>query len=112
MRFGRALKTTLVARGTDDPPRIKHRKRLIRGSRVRTCAGPGLFNLGNSLFYLRAHQALPHAPSLVFAGVNLGVVALGAGVGMLAFRERLGRINLVALGLVALLAIAVLALAQ
>ncbi|HET7561731.1 MAG TPA: EamA family transporter [Rhodanobacteraceae bacterium] len=71
----------------------------------------GLFNFGNILFYLRAHRALPHDPSLVFAGVNLGVVALGAGVGMLVFRERLGRINLAALGL-ALFAIAMLALAQ
>lgn len=70
----------------------------------------GLFNFGNILFYLRAHRALPHDPSLVFASVNLGVVALGAIVGMLAFRERLGRVNLAALGL-ALVAIAVLTLA-
>ncbi|HET7932406.1 MAG TPA: EamA family transporter [Rhodanobacteraceae bacterium] len=79
----------------------------------RGCAGGvvlGLCNFGNILFYLRAHRALPHDPALVFAGVNLGVVALGAVVGMLAFRERLGRINLAALAL-ALVAIAVLTLA-
>lgn len=71
----------------------------------------GLLNFGNIAFYLRAHRALPHDPSLVFAGVNLGVVALGASVGMLAFRERLGRLNLAALAL-ALLAIALLTLVQ
>lgn len=59
----------------------------------------GLLNFGNILFYLRAHRALPHDPALVFAGVNLGVVALGALVGMLAFREKLGRLNLAALSL-------------
>ena len=50
------------------------------------CGGPllGLANFGNILFYLRGHQALPQHPALVFASMNLGVVALGALVGMLA----------------------------
>lgn len=68
----------------------------------------GLLNFGNILYYLRAHQALPGRPSLVFAGMNLGVVALGALVGMVVFRERLSRINLAGL-LLAALAIGVLA---
>ncbi|MGN6283162.1 EamA/RhaT family transporter [Frateuria sp.] len=68
----------------------------------------GLLNFGNILFYLRAHQALPGQPALVFAGMNLGVVALGALAGMVVFRERLSRINLAGLGL-AVLAIALLA---
>ncbi|MCX7513281.1 EamA family transporter [Frateuria hangzhouensis] len=68
----------------------------------------GLLNFGNILFYLRAHQALPGRPALVFAGMNLGVVALGALAGLLVFRERLSRLNLVALAL-AVLAIALLA---
>ncbi|MFC5742312.1 EamA/RhaT family transporter [Dyella tabacisoli] len=54
----------------------------------------GLANFGNILFYLRAHQALPQHPSLVFASMNIGVVALGALVGILVFRERLSRLNL------------------
>jgi drug/metabolite transporter (DMT)-like permease len=64
----------------------------------------GLFNFGNILFYLRGHRALPQHPSLVFASMNLGVVALGALVGLLLFRERLSRLNLagVALALVAI----------
>ena len=68
----------------------------------------GLANFGNILFYLRAHQALPTQPSLVFASMNIGVVMLGALVGLLAFRERLARINLLGLAL-ALLSITVLA---
>jgi len=68
----------------------------------------GLLNFANILFYLRAHQALPHDPALVFAAMNLGVVALGALVGVLAFGERLSRVNAAGLAL-ALVAIAVLA---
>jgi multidrug transporter EmrE-like cation transporter len=44
----------------------------------------------------------------VFAAMNLGVVALGAVVGVLAFGERLSRVNAAGLAL-ALVAIAVLA---
>jgi drug/metabolite transporter (DMT)-like permease len=68
----------------------------------------GLLNFGNILFYLRAHQALPHDPALVFAAMNLGGVAVGALVGVLAFDERLSRINAAGLAL-ALVAIALLA---
>jgi drug/metabolite transporter (DMT)-like permease len=67
----------------------------------------GLANFGNILFYLRGHQALPQHPALVFASMNIGVVALGALVGLLAFRERLDRINFVGVAL-ALLAIGVI----
>ena len=68
----------------------------------------GLLNFGNILFYLRAHQVLPGRPALVFAGMNLGVVALGTLAGLAVFRERLSRFNLVGLAL-AVLAIALLA---
>jgi drug/metabolite transporter (DMT)-like permease len=64
----------------------------------------GLANFGNIVFYVRGHQALPDHPALVFASMNLGVVALGALVGTLAFRERLSRVNVVGL-LLALVAI-------
>jgi hypothetical protein len=67
----------------------------------------GLCNFGNILFYLRAHRALPRDPALVFASMNLGVVALGALVGLWLFRERLSRLNFAALGL-ALLAVGLL----
>lgn len=67
----------------------------------------GLCNFGNILFYLRAHRALPRDPALVFASMNLGVVALGALTGLWLFRERLSRMNLAALAL-ALLAVGLL----
>lgn len=69
----------------------------------------GAVNFANILFYLRAHRALPDSPSLVFASMNLGVVALGAVAGVALFRERLGRVNAAGL-LLALAAIALLAL--
>lgn len=59
----------------------------------------GLANFGNIVFYVRGHQALPDHPSLVFASMNLGVVALGAVVGTVAFRERLSGVNVLGLGL-------------
>ncbi|MBN8728332.1 MAG: EamA/RhaT family transporter [Xanthomonadales bacterium] len=88
---------------------------LARGTRLdgRGLAGGvslGLLNFGNILFYLRAHRALPDSPALVFASMNLGVVALGALVGLVVFREQLGRLNLAAL-LLALVAIGVLVVA-
>ena len=67
----------------------------------------GLCNFGNILFYLRAHRALPQQPSLVFASMNLGVVVLGALVGIVVFRETLGRTATIGL-LLALAAIALL----
>ncbi len=71
----------------------------------------GLINFGNIVFYVKGHQALPQQPALVFAGMNLGVVALGALVGVVAFRERLTRVNTLGL-LLALVAIALIARAS
>ena len=68
----------------------------------------GAANFGNILFYLRGHRALPAHPALVFASMNIGVVALGAVVGLLLFRERLSRLNLVGV-LLATVAIGVIA---
>ncbi len=68
----------------------------------------GAANFGNILFYLRGHRALPAHPALVFASMNIGVVALGAMVGLLLFRERLSRLNLGGV-LLAVVAIGVLA---
>ncbi|HEY0895139.1 MAG TPA: EamA/RhaT family transporter [Sphingobacteriaceae bacterium] len=53
----------------------------------------GLFNFGNILFYLKAHQALARTPSVVFSGMNIGVIILGSLVGLLIFREKLTRLN-------------------
>lgn len=34
----------------------------------------GIFNFGNILFYLKAHQSFAENPSTVFAGMNMGVI--------------------------------------
>lgn len=66
----------------------------------------GTLNLANILTYIRAHQVLSHSPATVFAGMNIGVVALGTLAGALLFGERTSRTN--QLGL--LLAVAAIAL--
>lgn len=70
----------------------------------------GSLNFGNIVFYVRAHQALPDSPAVVFAAMNIGVVVLGTLVGMLAFGERPGRLNRLGIGL-AIIAIALIAFA-
>lgn len=68
----------------------------------------GAVNFGNIVFYVKGHQALPQQPALVFAAMNIGVVALGSMVGIVVFRERLSRINQFGIAL-ALVAIALIA---
>lgn len=70
----------------------------------------GLLNFGNILFYVRAHQALPDSPAVVFATMNIGVVLLGTAAGVLAFGEKTSPVNRVAIVL-AVVAIALIALA-
>jgi drug/metabolite transporter (DMT)-like permease len=53
----------------------------------------GVANFGNILFYLKAHQVLASTPSLVFSGMNIGVIVLGSLVGVLVFYEKLSRLN-------------------
>lgn len=59
----------------------------------------GATNFGNILFYVRAHQALPDNPAVVFSMMNIGVVALGTLVGAVGFGERLSRLNKLAIPL-------------
>lgn len=55
--------------------------------------GLGIFNFGNILFYMKAHRAIPENPSVVFSAMNVGVIAMGALVGMLIFKEKLSNLN-------------------
>ena len=57
----------------------------------------GLVNFGNIVFYIRAHQALPDSPAVVFATMNIGVVVVGTAVGVLAFGEKTSRLNRIAI---------------
>lgn len=59
----------------------------------------GGFNFANILFYMKAHRALPDNPSIVFTGMNVGVIALGALIGILLFGEKLSFINKIGIGL-------------
>ncbi|WP_372017282.1 EamA family transporter [Pseudoxanthomonas sp. 10H] len=70
----------------------------------------GVLNFGNIVFYVRAHQALPDSPAVVFATMNIGVVVLGTAVGVLAFGEKTSWLNRVAIAL-AVAAIGLIALA-
>jgi len=73
--------------------------RWLRGSRGRDVGAllagllVGACNFANILFYIKAHQALPASPAVVFATMNLGVVVLGTLVGTFAFGEKLSRLN-------------------
>jgi len=53
----------------------------------------GLFNFGNILFYLKAHQTLAQNPSTVFAAMNLGVIVVGSLIGIIVFKEKLSKLN-------------------
>lgn len=68
----------------------------------------GLFNFLNILFYMKAHRALPDQPSLVFTGMNIGVIALGVLAGRLLFQEKPSRLNYFGVAL-AMLAVFVIA---
>lgn len=70
----------------------------------------GVFNFGNILFYLKAHRDLANDPSTVFTAMNIGVITVGTLVGLVIFKEKLGVLHKVGIGL-AVLAIALIAYA-
>lgn len=71
----------------------------------------GIFNFGNILFYLKAHQEFSKNPSTVFAGMNMGVIIMGSVVGVLIFKEKLSKMNFLGLFL-ALIAIVLIVVSQ
>lgn len=71
----------------------------------------GVFNFGNILFYLKAHQAFAKNPSTVFAAMNMGVIILGSLTGIFLFKEKLNTKNYVGL-LFALVAIVLITFSQ
>ena len=80
-------------------------KNLLFGSLV------GIFNFGNILFYLKAHQSFAENPSTVFAGMNMGVIIIGSLTGIFIFKEKLSKMNYAGLGL-ALITIVLIVLSQ
>lgn len=71
----------------------------------------GIFNFGNILFYLKAHQSFAENPSTVFAGMNMGVILIGSLTGIFVFKEKLSKMNYVGLFL-ALVAIVLIVMSQ
>jgi len=71
----------------------------------------GIFNFGNILFYLKAHQSFAENPSTVFAGMNMGVILVGSLTGVFIFKEKLSKMNYVGLFL-ALVAIVLIVFSQ
>jgi len=71
----------------------------------------GIANFGNILFYLKAHQSLSKNPSTVFSAMNIGVIALGAVVGLVVFKEKLSIVNKLGIAL-AIIAIVVISYAN
>lgn len=71
----------------------------------------GLFNFGNILFYLKAHQAFAENPSTVFAAMNMGVIIIGSIIGIIVFKEKVSRYNYFGL-LLAIVAIVLISISQ
>ena len=59
----------------------------------------GVLNFTNIYTYITAHKHLGDSPSVVFTGMNIGVIALGTLVGLLVFREKLNRLNYIGIAL-------------
>lgn len=53
----------------------------------------GCLNFFNILFYIRAHQYFHDSPTIVFAGMDLGVIILSILIGLLWFKEKISKIN-------------------
>ena len=70
----------------------------------------GALNMGNIYAYIRAHQVLSESPSIVFTGMNVGVIAVATLIGVGVFKEQLNRVNMLGL-LLAICCVAVLFLA-
>jgi drug/metabolite transporter (DMT)-like permease len=90
---------------------IRYKKRKLKYQSILFGALVGLFNFGNILFYLKAHQSFAENPSTVFAGMNMGVIIIGSLTGIFIFKEKLSKMNFTGLFL-ALIAIVLIVLSQ
>ena len=53
----------------------------------------GGLNFMNIVTYITAHQIMKDNPTLVFAGMNIGVIVLGTLSGSLFFKEKINAVN-------------------
>ena len=70
----------------------------------------GALNMGNIYAYVRAHQVLSESPSIVFTGMNVGVITVATLIGVGVFKEQLNRVNMLGI-ILAICCVAVLFLA-
>ncbi|SMB86527.1 hypothetical protein SAMN05660772_00895 [Pasteurella testudinis DSM 23072] len=59
----------------------------------------GGLNFMNILYYIKAHISYSANPTLVFAGMNIGVICLGTLTGAWLFKEKINKANVVGVGL-------------
>ena len=62
----------------------------------------GVANFGNIFCYIKALSSLSNKPSLVFSINDIGIIILGAFVGLALFKEKLSMVNKVGIGLAVL----------
>lgn len=105
--FGIALIIMLTAVSYE----VLFKKVVINGKSILFGGLVGIFNFGNILFYLKAHQVFAQNPSTVFAGMNMGVIIIGSLTGVLVFKEKLTEMNYSGLFL-ALIAIILIVMSQ
>ncbi|WP_269685068.1 EamA/RhaT family transporter [Flavobacterium lacustre] len=105
--FGIAMAIMLVVISIE----IWYKKRKLKYKSILFGALVGLFNFGNILFYLKAHQSFAENPSTVFAGMNMGVIIIGSLTGIFVFKEKLSKMNYTGLFL-ALIAIVLIVMSQ
>lgn len=53
----------------------------------------GGLNFFNILFYIKAHQHFQQNPTLVFAGMDIGVICVATIIGALYFKEKISKLN-------------------
>lgn len=67
----------------------------------------GIFNFGSIYFYIKALKLESQRPSVVFSSLDIGVIFLGSLVGIILFKEKLTKLNIIGFVL-ALIAIVIL----
>ncbi|EHQ44526.1 hypothetical protein [Myroides odoratus] len=96
--FATALILSLVAYT------IGTKKNIFKLTKLNLASGAfiGGLNFVNIIFYMKAHQHFSSNPTIVFAGMNFGVIFLGTLLGYTLFNEKLNRKNIIGLILAAL----------
>lgn len=80
------------------------RKNIFKIKKLNLASGIfiGGLNFVNIIFYMKAHQHFSSNPTIVFAGMNFGVIFLGTLLGYTLFNEKLNKKNIIGLALAAL----------